>query len=60
MLRWRSWNRLWKFYVKKQGFRDGYHSLIFSTLYAWLEFLVWVKYWELAYMSSSTADRSHA
>ncbi len=43
----RPLNRWWKFYVKKQGFREGMHGLIFSTLFAWVEFLVWAKYCEL-------------
>lgn len=38
----------WKAYVKKQGFREGYYGLIFSVLYAWVDFLRWAKYWELA------------
>lgn len=37
----------WKTYVKKQGFRDGWHGFIFSVLFAWVEFAKWAKYWEL-------------
>ena len=37
----------WKFYVKKQGFREGVYGLVFSVLYAWVHFLNWAKYWEL-------------
>ncbi|MBI3088501.1 MAG: glycosyltransferase [Candidatus Omnitrophica bacterium] len=37
----------WKIYVKKQGFREGWHGLVFSILYAWVHFLKWAKYWEL-------------
>lgn len=36
----------WKFYVKKQGFRDGMHGLVFSALFAWVHGLKWAKYWE--------------
>jgi len=39
--------RFWKFYVKKQGFREGIYGLIFSVLFAWVHFLNWAKYWEL-------------
>ena len=39
--------RFFKFYVKKRGFLDGAHGLIFSVLFAWVHFLNWVKYWEL-------------
>ena len=39
----------WKFYVKKQGFREGMHGLVFSVLFAWVHFLKWAKYWELAH-----------
>jgi len=40
-------NLWWKFYVKKKGYREGIHGFVFSFLFAWLEFLVWAKYWEL-------------
>jgi glycosyltransferase involved in cell wall biosynthesis len=36
----------WKFYVKKQGFRDGLHGLVFSCLYAWVHVMIWTKVWE--------------
>jgi len=39
----------WKFYVKKQGYRDGWHGLVFSMLFAFSHFLLWTKYWERAY-----------
>ncbi len=39
--------RFFKFYVKKKGFLDGSHGLVFSVLFAWVHFLNWVKYWEL-------------
>ena len=39
--------RFWKFYVKKQGFREGIYGLIFSILFAWVHFLNWSRYWEL-------------
>lgn len=36
----------WKSYVKKKGYRDGVHGLVFAILYAFLHFLEWAKYWE--------------
>ena len=45
----RPLKRFWKFYVKKQGFREGMHGLVFSSLFAWVDFLQWAKYCELAY-----------
>jgi len=36
-----------KIYVKKQGYRDGVHGLIFAVLSSWRRFLIWAKYWEL-------------
>ncbi|HNX90332.1 MAG TPA: glycosyltransferase family 2 protein [Candidatus Omnitrophota bacterium] len=39
----------WKFYVKKQGFREGMHGFIFSVLFAWVHFIKWAKYWEMAH-----------
>ncbi len=39
----------WKFYVKKQGFREGMTGFIFSALYSYVHFMKWAKYWELAY-----------
>ena len=40
-----------KFYIKKQGFREGGHGLVFALLFAWVDFLVWSKYWELVWGS---------
>jgi len=37
----------WKFYVKKQGFREGMYGFIFSVMYSFVHFLKWAKYWEL-------------
>ncbi len=38
--------RFFKFYVKKKGFLDGVHGLIFSVLFAWVHFINWAKTWE--------------
>lgn len=46
-LRIKPLKRFWKFYVKKQGFREGIYGFIFSVLFAWVHFLNWAKYWEL-------------
>ena len=37
----------WKSYVKKSGWREGMHGLVFAALFAWVECLKWTKYWEL-------------
>lgn len=39
--------RFLKFYIKKQGFLDGMHGLVFSVLFAWVHFINWAKYWEI-------------
>ena len=39
----------WKLYVKKQGFRDGLWGLVFSVLFAWVDWLIWAKCWEATY-----------
>ena len=39
----------WKFYVKKQGWRDGWVGFVFSWLFAFAHLLLWAKYWELTY-----------
>ena len=36
----------WKFYVKKEGRRDGWVGLVFSALFAFTHSLLWMKYWE--------------
>ena len=46
-LLWRPLKLFWKSYVKKQGYREGWHGLIFGLLFAWVDFLRWAKYWEL-------------
>lgn len=44
---WRKpWKTFWKSYVKKQGWREGLHGLVFAELYAGFELLKWAKYWE--------------
>ncbi len=37
----------WKMYIKKKGYKEGMHGLVFSILFALTNFLIWVKYWEL-------------
>ena len=43
----RTWKIFWKMYVKKSGHKEGMYGLIFSILFAFTNFLIWVKYWEL-------------
>ena len=38
-----------KFYLKKQGFREGMFGFIFSALFSYVHFMKWAKYWELTY-----------
>jgi glycosyltransferase involved in cell wall biosynthesis len=47
----------WKSCVKKQGFREGVYGLLLAVLFAWVHFLTWAKYWELAYVSSARVAR---
>lgn len=42
----RPWKTFWKSYVKKQGFREGLHGLVFSIFFAGVELIKWAKYWE--------------
>ena len=44
---WRPIKSFWKSYVKKQGWREGMHGLVFAFLFAWVDGLKWAKYWEL-------------
>ncbi len=44
---WRPIKTFWKSYVKKQGWREGMHGLVFAFLFAWVDGLKWAKYWEL-------------
>lgn len=46
-LKFKPLKLFWKFYIKKQGFREGKHGLVFSVLYSWVHFINWAKYWEL-------------
>lgn len=43
----RTWKVIWKSYVKKAGFREGMHGLVFAGFFASVEMLKWAKYWEL-------------
>jgi len=42
-----SFKIFWKIYIKKRGYKEGMHGIIFSILFAFMNFLVWAKYWEL-------------
>jgi glycosyltransferase involved in cell wall biosynthesis len=42
----KPWKTFWKSFVKKAGFREGLHGLVFAELYAGIELLKWAKYWE--------------
>lgn len=46
-LTWRPLKLIWKSFVKKQGFREGWYGLVFALLYGWVHVLKWAKYWEL-------------
>lgn len=37
----------WKFYVKKKAYKDGWHGMVLSWLFAFAHFVLWVHYWEL-------------
>jgi len=37
----------WKTYVKKKGYKEGMHGLVFAVLFSFTNFLIWAKYWEL-------------
>ena len=45
----RTFKLLWKMHVKKKGYREGMHGLIFAALFAFTNFLIWAKYWELCH-----------
>lgn len=38
----------WKFYVKKQAYREGWYGFVFSGLFAFAHLLLWAKVWECA------------
>lgn len=42
----------WKSYVKKQGFRDGLHGLVFALFFAGVELIKWAKCWERSLVAS--------
>ncbi len=43
----------WKMYVKKLGFLEGRHGLIFSGLFSFVHFIKWTKVWELIHHKES-------
>ena len=47
--------RFFKFYVRKGGYLDGMHGLVFSVLFAWVHFINWAKYWELLQIKKTAA-----
>ena len=46
-LRIRPLKLFWKMYVKKKGYLEGMHGLVFSILFAFVHFFKWAKYWDL-------------
>jgi len=48
----RTFKIFWKIYVKKKGHKEGRHGLVFAALFAFMNFLVWAKYWELCQIKS--------
>ncbi|HEX9780130.1 MAG TPA: glycosyltransferase family 2 protein [bacterium] len=54
---WKPWKLFWKFLVKKQGFREGMHGVVFAGLFAWVHFLEWAKYFERVEGFASGAPR---
>jgi (heptosyl)LPS beta-1,4-glucosyltransferase len=44
----RPFKLFWKTYVRQQGYKDGWHGLVFAWLSAFSHFIYWVKYWEAA------------
>lgn len=44
----KPWKTFWKTYVKKQGFREGMHGLVFSLFFAGVELIKWAKCWEVS------------
>jgi len=45
---WKTLKLFWKSYVKKQGYKEGIYGLVFAALFAFINFLKWAKYWEMA------------
>jgi hypothetical protein len=50
---------VWKFFVKKQGYREGWRGLVFSFLFAFTHFLLWAKYWEGAQSIQQAQEGRH-
>ncbi|MFH1996336.1 MAG: glycosyltransferase family 2 protein, partial [Candidatus Omnitrophota bacterium] len=46
----------WKSYVKKRGFREGFHGFLFSFLFSMIDVLVWAKYWHLCYKAAKSTN----
>ena len=43
----KSFKIFWKIYVKKKGYKEGIYGMVFAILFAFMNFLVCIKYWEL-------------
>ncbi len=56
----RPWKIFWKGYVKKAGYRESWHGLVFAAFYAGVELLKWAQAWELIrdHTRSSTPERA--
>ena len=50
----RTWKTFWKSYVKKAGYREGMHGLVFAVFFASVEMLKWAKYWEVCRSAPET------
>ncbi len=50
----------WKTYIKKQGFREGLHGLVFSLFFAGVELIKWAKVWEHSLAGAQAPQRAAA
>ncbi len=52
-LKWKPLKLFNKLYLKKRGFLEGMHGLVFSVMFAWVHYVKWAKYWELGQIGES-------
>lgn len=53
----KSFKIFWKAYVKKRGYKEGMYGLVFAVLFAFTNFLIWSKYWELCLKTEGKTNR---
>lgn len=44
---WRSWDRFWRMFLMKKGYKDGFYGFMFAYFASLYQIMSYAKYWEM-------------